>query len=154
MDCLPSLRDTGPEMDWICPECAVSPSHSGKIVIHTNGLSCMSVCVLSFLLFGIGVNTQILLSPFFTVCPPTCFTEEEEVSDTELTDLLAETDDGASTTVTSRLRLSTRSQGTTTTATRHSLRIQHRAARHMALPAHCSLVSSTCYSYYMNEWFK
>uniref|UniRef100_A0A4W6FPV0 PHD-type domain-containing protein n=1 Tax=Lates calcarifer TaxID=8187 RepID=A0A4W6FPV0_LATCA len=32
MDCLTPSLNTGPEGDWICPECAVTPHHTGKNV--------------------------------------------------------------------------------------------------------------------------
>uniref|UniRef100_A0A3B4TH32 PHD and ring finger domains 1 n=1 Tax=Seriola dumerili TaxID=41447 RepID=A0A3B4TH32_SERDU len=32
MDCLTPSLNTGPEGDWICPECAASPHHTGKAV--------------------------------------------------------------------------------------------------------------------------
>ncbi|XP_054465858.1 PHD and RING finger domain-containing protein 1-like [Anoplopoma fimbria] len=84
MDCLtPSLK-TGPEGDWICAECAVTPQHTDSSMV------------------------------------------EGEISDGELTDILAEVDETASTS--SRLRPSTINRPSGSTDRRHSQRIQSRAS--------------------------
>ncbi|XP_073325768.1 PHD and RING finger domain-containing protein 1-like [Pagrus major] len=84
MDCLTPPLNTGPESDWICPECAVIPQQTDTFML------------------------------------------EEEISDGELTDLLAEVDESASTS--SRLRPSTISRPGSSTVRRHSQRIQSRAS--------------------------
>ncbi|XP_040008224.1 PHD and RING finger domain-containing protein 1-like isoform X2 [Xiphias gladius] len=84
MDCLTPSLNTGPEGDWICPECAVSPQHTDDSMV------------------------------------------EEEISDGELTDLLAEVDETASTS--SRLRPSTINHPSSSTERRHSARVQSRTS--------------------------
>ncbi|XP_036960694.1 PHD and RING finger domain-containing protein 1-like isoform X3 [Acanthopagrus latus] len=84
MDCLTPPLNTGPEGDWVCPECAIIPQQTDSFVL------------------------------------------EEEISDGELTDLLAEVDETASTS--SRLRPSTMSRPGRSTERRHSQRIQSRAS--------------------------
>ncbi|XP_041654847.1 PHD and RING finger domain-containing protein 1-like [Cheilinus undulatus] len=83
MDCLTPPLTTGPEGDWICPECAVIPLQRDSSVL------------------------------------------EEEISDGELTDLLAEADDTPTTS--SRLRPSTMNRPSSSTEQRRSQRIQGRA---------------------------
>ncbi|XP_022619132.1 PHD and RING finger domain-containing protein 1-like isoform X2 [Seriola dumerili] len=84
MDCLTPSLNTGPEGDWICPECAASPHHTEESVV------------------------------------------EEEISDGELTDLLAEVDETASTS--SRLRPSTINRPRRSTERRRSTRVQSRTS--------------------------
>ncbi|XP_070767235.1 PHD and RING finger domain-containing protein 1-like [Enoplosus armatus] len=84
-DCLTPSLNTGPEGDWICPECAISPQHTDGVMV-----------------------------------------EEEEISDGELTDLLAEVEETAPTS--SRLRPSTINRPSSSTERRHSQRIQSRAS--------------------------
>ncbi|XP_037627869.1 PHD and RING finger domain-containing protein 1-like isoform X1 [Sebastes umbrosus] len=84
MDCLTPSLNTGPEGDWICAECAVSPQHTDGSML------------------------------------------EGEISDGELTDLLAEVDETASTS--SRLRPSTVNRPSSSTERRHSQRIQSGAS--------------------------
>lgn len=83
LDCLTPSLNTGPEGDWMCPECAVSPQHTDISMV------------------------------------------EEEISDEELMDLLAEVDETASTS--SRLRPSTINNPSSSTERRHSQRIQSKA---------------------------
>ncbi|XP_031701406.1 PHD and RING finger domain-containing protein 1-like [Anarrhichthys ocellatus] len=83
MDCLTPSLNTGPEGDWICAECAVTPQHTDGSVV------------------------------------------EDEISDGELTDLLAEVDQTSSTS--SRLRPSTVNRPSSSADRRHSQRIQSRA---------------------------
>ncbi|GAA6216668.1 PHD and RING finger domain-containing protein 1-like [Lates japonicus] len=83
MDCLTPSLNTGPEGDWICPECAVTPHHLDDSMV-------------------------------------------EEISDGELTDLLAEVDETAPTS--SRLRPSTINRPSSSTERRHSARIQSRTS--------------------------
>ncbi|XP_044066740.1 PHD and RING finger domain-containing protein 1-like isoform X2 [Siniperca chuatsi] len=99
MDCLTPSLNTGPEGDWICPECAVTPQ-------HTDG-----------------------------------FMVEEEISDGELMDLLAEIGETASTS--SRLRPSTTNHRSSTIERRHSQRIQSRASGDPNPRPQTSWVSST-----------
>lgn len=84
IDCLTPSLNTGPEGDWICPDCAVTPHHTESSAV------------------------------------------EEEISDGELTDLLAEVDETPSTS--SRLRPSTINQPSSSSGRRHSQRIQSRAS--------------------------
>lgn len=85
MHCLRPSLNMGPEGDWICPECAVTPHH-----------------------------TESSLA-------------EEEISDGELTDLLAEVEE--TTSISSRLRPSTVNRPSSSTERRRSTRIQSRAGR-------------------------
>ncbi|XP_029291538.1 PHD and RING finger domain-containing protein 1-like isoform X2 [Cottoperca gobio] len=80
MDCLTPSLNAGPEGDWICAECAVTPQHSDGSML------------------------------------------EGDISDGELTDLLVEVDETASTS--SRLRPSTLNRPSSSTERRHSQRIQ------------------------------
>ncbi|KAM6982009.1 PHD and RING finger domain-containing protein 1-like [Tautogolabrus adspersus] len=82
MDCMTPLT-TGPEDDWICPECAVSPHQTDGSML------------------------------------------EEEISDGELTDLLAEADESPSTS--SRLRPSTMNRRGGSIERRRSERVHSRA---------------------------
>ncbi|XP_035500967.2 PHD and RING finger domain-containing protein 1-like isoform X1 [Scophthalmus maximus] len=96
MDCLTPSLNSGPEGDWTCPDCAVSP--------HTEPPLC---CADSS---SVVVEEE----------------EEEEISDGELTDLLAEVSEPATT---GRLRLSTVNRPGGSTEPRHSARIQSRTSR-------------------------
>ncbi|XP_059188334.1 PHD and RING finger domain-containing protein 1-like isoform X2 [Centropristis striata] len=84
MDCLTPPLNTGPEGDWICPECVVTPQNTDSFMV------------------------------------------EGEISDGEVTDLLAEVDETASTS--SRLRPSTINRPSSSTERRHSQRIQSRVS--------------------------
>ncbi|XP_071333394.1 PHD and RING finger domain-containing protein 1-like isoform X2 [Trachinotus anak] len=84
MDCLTPSLNTGPEGDWICPECAANPHRTDESVV------------------------------------------EEEISDGELTDLLAEVDETPSTS--SRLRPSTINRPSRSTERWRSERVQSRTS--------------------------
>ncbi|XP_078111900.1 PHD and RING finger domain-containing protein 1-like [Sander vitreus] len=84
MECLTPSLNTGPDGDWMCPECAVSAQHTDPSVV------------------------------------------EGEISDGELTDLLAEADETTSTS--GRLRPSTINRPSSSRERQHSQRIQSRAS--------------------------